>query len=210
MRHRPSLLKVAVPLALMAACLVASPAAAAERKPTDAKSGAAAEDKPYQDWKKVTKDAEVKKGFFTLHAKRENLYLELAPDQLDKPVLGIFSLARGIGMNGVLGGLPVNDRLLEFHRSGDRVLVVEKNTRFTAPAGSPIEKARDLSVGHSVIASLKIESVHDSTKAVLIDLAPFLVSDLPDIGEWMRGAFSGKGVKFDKDRSALSLSLIHI
>ncbi|MFM9587524.1 hypothetical protein, partial [Streptomyces caniscabiei] len=85
-------------------------------------------------------------------------YLELKPDQLDKPVLGVFSLARGIGMNGVLGGLPVNDRLLEFHRSGDRVLVIEKNTRFTAPSGSPIEKARDLSVGNSVIASLKVES----------------------------------------------------
>jgi len=204
MRHRLSRFKVVVPLLLMAASLIALPAAAAERKPPDAKGGAGAEDKPYQEWKKVTKDAEVKKGFFTLYAKRENLYLELAPDQLDKPVLGIFSLARGIGMNGVLGGLPVNDRLLEFHRSGDRVLVIEKNTRFTAPAGSPIEKARDLSVGHSVIASLKIESVNDSSKAVLVDLAPFLVSDLPDIGEWMRGAFSGKGVKFDKERSALS------
>jgi uncharacterized protein DUF4953/uncharacterized protein DUF5117 len=204
MRHRPSLLKVVAPLALLATWLVASSALAAP-KPTAGKPGGEDKDKPpYEDWKKVTKDTEVKRGFFTLYTKRENLYLELAPDQLDKPVLGIFSLARGIGMNGVLGGLPVNDRLLEFHRSGDRVLVIEKNTRFTAPAGSPIEKARDLSVGNSVIASLKVESVHDSSKAVLVDLAPFLVSDLPDIGEWMRGAFQGKGVKFDKDRSALS------
>ncbi len=206
MRHRPLLPKVAALLALMATLIFASPALAADKPPAGKSGGASADDKvkPYGDWKKLIKDAEVKKGFFTLYTKRENLYLELAPDQLDKPVLGIFSLARGIGMNGVLGGLPVNDRLLEFHRSGDRVLVIEKNTRFTAPSGSPIEKARDLSMGHSVIASLKVESVHDSSKAVLVDLAPFLVSDLPDIGEWMRGAFSGKGVKFDKDRSALS------
>src|ERR1041384_3225953 len=53
--------------------------------------------KPYQDWKKVTKDAEVQKGFLTLYKKRENLYLELKPDQLDKPVLGIFSFGKGIG-----------------------------------------------------------------------------------------------------------------
>ncbi|MGH7730444.1 MAG: zinc-dependent metalloprotease, partial [Candidatus Eiseniibacteriota bacterium] len=204
MRHRPSLLQAAAPLVLLVACLVTLPAAAAPPKGPAGAAAADDKDKPLQDWKKVTKDAEVKKGFFTLYSKRENLYLELAPDQLDKPVLGIFSLARGIGMNGVLGGLPVNDRLIEFHRSGDRVLVIEQNTRFTAPAGSPIDKARELSMGNSVIASLKVESVNDSTKAVLVDLAPFLVSDLPDIGEWMRGAFSNKAVKFDKDRSALT------
>jgi hypothetical protein len=191
-------------LAALLTCSLAAPSPAAPKPPAKDAESAADKDKPYQDWKKVTKDAEVKRGFFTLYSKRENLYLEIAPGQLDKPVLGIFSLARGIGMNGVLGGLPVNDRLLEFHRSGDRVLVIEKNTRFTAPPGSPVEKARDLSMGHSVIASLKIESVHDSSKAVLVDLAPFLVSDLPDIAEWMRGAFSNKAVKFDKDRSALT------
>ena len=70
-------------------------------------AGAEDKDKPYQDWKKVTKDSEMKKGFFTLYSKRENLYLEIRPDQLDKPVLGIFSLAQGIGQSGVIGGLPV-------------------------------------------------------------------------------------------------------
>ena len=192
-------------LTLVALMLTALPALAAPKPPPKGAAPAEADkDKPFQDWKKVTKDAEVKRGLFTLYHKRENLYLELRPDQLDKPVLGIFSLARGIGMNGVLGGLPVNDRLIEFHRAGDRILVMEQNTRFTGPVGSPIEKAKDLSMGNSVIASLKIESVHDSTKAVLVDLAPFLVSDLPDIGEWMRFAFSNKAVRFDKDRSALS------
>ena len=205
MRLRPPL---CLSLVLYAFLLAALPARAADKPPAGKPGGAAPtaedKDKPYQDWKKVTKDAEVKRGFLTLYSKRENLYLELKPDQLDKPVLGIFSLARGIGQNGVIGGLPVNDRLIEFHRSGDHVLVMEQNTRFTAPDGSPVAKARDLSMGGSVLASLKIESVQDSTKAVLVDLAPFLISDLPDIGEWMRGSFSGKAMRFDKDRSALS------
>jgi len=174
-------------------------------KPGDAAAAAAAgdKDKPYGDWKKLTKDAEVLKGYFTLYHKRENLYLELKPGQMDVPVLGIFSFARGIGSNFLLGGLPLNDRLMEFHRSGDHVLVFEKNTRFAAPPGSPMEKARDLSEGHSVLASLKIESEQDSTKAVLVDLAPFLVSDLTDLAEGMKGAFAGKSVRFDKERSAL-------
>ncbi|HKQ59530.1 MAG TPA: zinc-dependent metalloprotease, partial [Candidatus Eisenbacteria bacterium] len=205
MYARPSPFRSAAMFFVLALLVATQPSLGAPKPPAGKPAGAGDDkDKPYQEWKKVTKDAEVKRGLFTLYQKRENLYLELAPDQLDKPVLGIFSLARGIGMNGVLGGLPVNDRLIEFHRSGDRVLVMEKNTLFTGPAGSPIEKAKDLSMGNSVLASLKIESVHDSSKAVLVDLAPFLVSDLPDIGEWMRGAFSNKAVRFDKDRSAMS------
>ncbi len=163
---------------------------------------AGAPDKPYGDWKKLTKDAEVSKGYFTLYKKRENLYLELRPEQLDKPVLGIFSLAKGIGSNFVLGGLPLGDHLLTFQRAGDHVLILEQNTRFTAGGDSAFTRARDLSYGNSVLASLKVESIQDSSKAVLVDLAPFLVSDLTDLAEGLRGA-TGKTMRFDKDRSAL-------
>ena len=164
---------------------------------------AEAADKPFADWKKVTKDAEVLKGYFTLYKKRESLYLELAPGQLNQPVLGVFSFARGIGSNFLLGGLPLNDHLLEFQRFGDHVLVLEKNTRFVSPGDDAFDKARDLSYGQSVLASLKIESIDDSSKAVLVDLAPFLVSDLADLAEGMRGAV-GKSMRFDKERSALT------
>ena len=197
---RPGALAIALAMALLPAAGQAAPKPKKGAEP----AAAAAADKPYQDWKKVTKDAEVKKGLFTLYQKRENLYLELRPDQLDRPVLGIWSIARGIGRDFVLGGLSIfNDRLIEFHRSGDRILVVDKNTRFVAPAGSSIEKAKDLSFGNSVLASLKVESVHDSSKAVLVDLAPFLVSDIGDMAEFMRGSFNNKAVRFDKERSAI-------
>lgn len=171
-------------------------------KPAEA-AAAAAPDKPYGDWKKLTKDADVLHGYFTAYRKRENLYLEIQPQQLNQPVLGIFSFARGIGTNFVLGGLPLNDRLLEFQRAGDRVLVIEKNQRFTAPEGSPIAKALDLSIGNSVLASLKIESVNDDSKALLVDFAPFLVSDVSDLAEGLKGAID-KSVRFDKERSALT------
>lgn len=160
-----------------------------------------------QDWKKLTTGAEVQKGFFTLYKKHENLYLELTPKQMGTPVLGIFSCARGIGQNFILGGLPLGDHLLEFQRAGDHVLVLEKNTRFTAAKDSPMAKAVDLSEGSSVLASLKIESEQDSSKAVLVDLAPLVVSDVADLAEQMRFALLGptgpRSVRFDKDRSAL-------
>jgi hypothetical protein len=137
----------ALPLvALIAAIAVAPALAAAKGKPKDKKAAAEAPpsaDKPYQDWKKVTKDAEVKKGFFTLYQKRENLYLEIRADQLQRPFLGVWSLARGIGRDFVLGGLSIfNDRMLQFERSGDRILVVEEPPSAPAEARSKARACR--------------------------------------------------------------------
>ncbi len=194
-------------LAGLAVSLAAAPASAKgkkdEPKGKDAGAAPAAPEKPYGDWKKLTKDATVKHGWFTLYQKRENLYLEIKPDQFEQPILAILSLSRGIGRDFILGGLPVTDKLVRFHRTGDRVLLIEDNTRFTAPRGTPIEKAKDLSFGESVIASFKIESEQDSSKALLIDLASLVVSDVGDMAEGMRQSFGGKSMRFDKERSAV-------
>jgi Met-zincin/Domain of unknown function (DUF5117) len=203
---RDSLVRSLLVLALTCPAAFAAPAAPAGKasgKPGDA-AAPGDKDKPFQEWKKVTKDAEVMKGYLTLYKKRENLYLELKPEQMNTPVLGIFSLARGIGSNFILGGLPLSDHLLTFQREGDHVFVIEQNPRFTATPGSPMEKARDLSISSSVLASLKIESEQgDSAKTVLVDLAPLLVSDLGDLAEAMHGAFPGKSFRFDASRSSL-------
>ena len=95
---------------LSVAMLLAVTSARAEHKKPNGKpaeaAAPAAPEKPYGDWKKLVKDAEVMKGFITLYKKRESLYAELHPEQMGKPVLGIFSFARGIGQNFLLGGLP--------------------------------------------------------------------------------------------------------
>ena len=196
-------------IALCSLISLASAGIADDKKPSGKAAEAAAAapapapEKPYGDWKKLTRDAEVMKGFINLYRKRENLYAEIRPEQLGKPILGIFSFARGIGQSFLLGGLPLNDRLIEFQRSGDHVLVFQRNVRFTAPAGSPIDRARELSEANSVLAALKIEAEQDSTGVLLVDLAPFVVSDLTDLSESMRGAFNGKSVRFDRERSSL-------
>ena len=203
MTHRP-IARALLALVLSVPVLGAVPAHAAD-KPA-APAPAASPDKPYGEWKKLTKDTEVIHGFFTLYRKRENLYLEIKPSQLQSPFLSIVSFARGIGSNFLLGGLPLDDRVLQFERSGDHVLLVEVNERFTAPKGSPIDAARDLSIGNSVIASMKIESEQDSTKTLLVDLAPVVVSDVTDLAERMRASLGGKSVRFDNTRSALGKS----
>lgn len=189
-------------LALLAS--LAAPVGAAPAKPATPATPADKPEKPFAEWKKVTKDAEERKGFFTLWKKRDVLYVELTKDQLDKPFLYIVSLARGIGGSRILGGLPLDDRMLQFERVGDRVMLVEVNTRFTSPAGTPIDRARLLSIPNSVIASFKIESEQDSTRTVLIDGTSFFVSDATDLSENMKDAFGNVSVRFDKERSALT------
>jgi hypothetical protein len=196
-------------LAVVTVLLAAVVAHAADKpKPGAPPAGAAgpaptSPDKPYGDWKKLTKDAEVSHGFFTLYRKRENLYLELKPGDLQRPFLSIVSFARGIGSNFLLGGLPLDDRMVQFERAGDRVLLVQLNERFKAAPGSPMDRARDLSIPNSVVASLKIESEQDSTHRLLVDLAPVLVSDFTDLAERIKGSLGNKAVRFDNTRSAL-------
>ena len=199
----------AASLLALAGLLAVLPATAHAKKKDDkaaaSPAGAAAggPEKPYGDWKKLTAGATVKHGWFNLYQKRENLYLEVQPAQLGQPILAILSLSRGIGRDFVLGGLPVADKLVCFRRSGDRVMLMEQNTRFTADKGSPMEKAKDLSYGESVIASFKIEAEQDSSKALLVDLSSLVLSDVSDMAEGMRQSFNGKSVRFDKDRSML-------
>ncbi len=194
-------------LALLAMASSASAGGKPKSKPPAAGPGGApaagASEKPFPEWAKLTKDAEQKKGFFTLWKKRDNLYLELGKDQLDQPFLYIVSLARGIGSNFTLGGLPLDDRMLQWERHGDRILLVQLNTQFTSPKGAPIDRARELSIPNSIVQSFKIESEDESSKAVLIDLGALLLSDVTDLSEGLKGAFNNVAVRFDKDRSAL-------
>jgi hypothetical protein len=199
----------AVAIALMLVTGAGLSSAAPKPKKSDAPPAAGDKDKPFQEWSKVTKDAEKISGFLTFHKKRDNLYLEISESQLGQPFLGVYSLASGMGSNFILGGMPLwlytgrDDHLLELRREGDYVLVLEKNARFVAPSGTPYEKARDLSYGHSVLARLKIESINDESKALLVDFAPFVVSDISDMAEALRNAIN-KPFRFEKERSTLT------
>jgi len=158
---------------------------------------------PFKPWATVTKDTKKKEGFFTVYEGPDKILFEVKKEQLDQDFLGVFSMAQGMGAYFILGGLPVNDRLLAFQRVGNNLLLLDKNQLFTAPKDSPYEKAMNLSLGHSVLASLKIESERDSGAAVLVDMTEVFVSDLTDISSFMQQVFRGP-VRFDKSRSTLT------
>ena len=88
-------------------------------------------------------------------------------------MLGIFSFASGIGSHFVLGGLPLNDRLIEFQRVGERMLVLEKNSRFASPDGSTWEKAQNLTFGSSVWPTSRSRASTIRPRRWLVDFGQF-------------------------------------
>ena len=160
---------------------------------------------PWKPWKDVTKDARVVTGLFTAYLKRENVYLALKPEQFDHDYLMVTELSQGIG-TFLDAGTDLRSDLIRFHRAGDHVQLWVVNPYATAAPNTPAARIVDYSFGHSVAQSFTIASVRDTTNEVLIDLAPFVVSDFADVGSFFQffaELFRVRGgTSFDRERSS--------
>ena len=152
--------------------------------------------KEFEDFSKVIEDSKSYEGFFKLYQKKENLYCEIQPSQLDKPFLCMISVARGLGSGFLLSGMTLEEWLLVWQRVGDSVHLVRKNVRFRAKEGTPIAQAVDLGHNDSVLFSLKIESIHPQRKSLLVNISPVFISDLPPLARSI-----ASDARFDKTRS---------
>ncbi|MCY3550627.1 MAG: zinc-dependent metalloprotease [Candidatus Poribacteria bacterium] len=150
--------------------------------------------KEFQDFAKVTEDSKSYQGFFKLYQKKENLYCEIQPAQLNQPFLFLITISGGMGNNFLAAGEIWDQWLLAWRRVGDNVHLVRKNTRFRADKGTPTAQAVAYGYSDSVLFSLKIESIHAQRKSLLVNISPVFISDLPPLARYIGGAF-------DKTRS---------
>ena len=184
-------------LILVSACCLPTVAQEAAQTATPTTQQAPAKKKKeFEDFSKVTEDSKSYEGFFKLYQKKENLYCEIQPSQLDKPFLCMISVARGLGQGFLLSGMTLEEWMLVWRRVGDKVHLVRKNVRFRAEKGTPIAEAVDLGHNDSVLFSLKIESIHPQRKSVLVDISPVFISDLPPLARRI-----ASDARFDKTRS---------
>jgi hypothetical protein len=163
-------------------------------------------DVPWKSFSEVTKGARVQSGIFTLYSKRDNTYLSVAPTQLDRDYLLVTQLSQGIGELGVDGGSSVRSDLVRFHRAGDRIELWVVNPHFGATPGTPMALAVAYSFGHSVAQSFPIATMRDNGE-ILIDVAPFLLSDWADLGSLFQGVANQRklsgSIFLDRERSTL-------
>ena len=66
-----------------------------------------------------------------LWQKDEKVWIEIAPDQFGVPFLFTANLSRGVGEQGVYGGMMLVDQIVEWKRIGNTVQLIAKNYAFT-------------------------------------------------------------------------------
>ena len=140
-----------------------------------------AEAKKFQDFAELTKDAKKHEGFITLYEKDQHLYAEIRPDQLEQPILAPMVIARGLAS----AGSPLNfgnEWVLAFRRVDDKLQLLRKNISFTAPAGSPLEKAVKQNYTDSILMALPILSISPSGGNLVIDFADIFFTDFAQLG----------------------------
>ncbi|MGO8898740.1 MAG: DUF5117 domain-containing protein, partial [Isosphaeraceae bacterium] len=139
------------------------------------------EPKKLQDFNELTKDSKKYDGFITLHEKEQHLYAEIKPSQLEQPILAPIVIARG----SASAGSPLNfgdEWVLMFRRVDDKLQVLRKNIHFTAPSGTPLDKAVKQNYTDSVLMALPILSISPNGGALVIDFADIFLTDFAEVG----------------------------
>jgi hypothetical protein len=145
----------------------------------------------------VIKDAKEIKGLFALWQKDEKVWIELRPEDFNKPLFFAPKLARGIGESGIFGGsmsVPgarVDDRIVEFRRVYNTVQLVAVNTDYIArDAKSPEARAVGASFAASLLASAPVASqAHPERKTVLVDAGQLFLNDMLGLGAALQRAY---------------------
>jgi hypothetical protein len=188
--------KLARTASLLLAAAVAGFAPAAAQRPDGA-------GRPFGE---VIKGSEVGTGIFTIYFKHDSIYLSLVPRQLDRDYLLVTQVSQGIGDLGLDGGASIRSDLVRFHREGDRVELWVVNSRMAAVPGTPMARTVAYSFGHSVAQSFPIAAERDGSE-ILVNVAPFFVSDWADVGTVFQTAMAQRklsgSVSFDAQRSTL-------
>jgi hypothetical protein len=131
-------------------------------------------------FKEVIKGATQNKGFFTLYQKDEKVWLEIKPEQFDKPFFFSVNVTNSVGEAGLNGSWMWGNDIGVFHRIGNHVQLIAKNTFYTAANGTPQALALHQGFSDSLLASATVLSSPDPDgKGVLIDASALLFADIP-------------------------------
>ncbi len=139
----------------------------------------------------LIKDATKAEGLFTVYTQKEKIYWEIHPEQLDQSYLLSGVLATGLGTGWVKPGTYMGSLIFEFRKTDEKVQLVQRNLRFTAPEGSKEEEAIAKNFSDAIVASLPIEATKPENGASLIDMSKFFLTDVFNLSEEVRSSLGG-------------------
>ncbi len=181
----------AAPGAPVAAAAASAPASGASAPASSAANAAAARPDPSapKPFDEVIKGATAQDGFVGLWRKDEKLWLEIAPEQLDKAFLLSANISHSVGERRLYSSWMGPSWLASFRKIGSQqIQLIALNTNYVA-RGAPMEAVVEQAFSHSLLASATIASApHPQRKSVLID-ASFLLGDLAGYSTQLERAF---------------------
>ncbi len=146
----------------------------------------------------VIKDARRDDGFLPVWRKDEKVWLEVAPDQIGKPMLVSVNVASSVGERGLYGSQMGPRWMAEFRKVGSQMLLVARQTGFRGNRDPATARAVAEAFSDSLIGSTPVASApHPERKSVLID-ASFLLGDLAGYSTRLEAAYR---LPFTPDRA---------
>ena len=139
----------------------------------------------------VIKDATESKGLIALWQKEEKVWLELKPEDFNKPFFLSPKISQGIGEAGLYGGTMIGRygragraQLVEFRRVHNLVQLVAINTDYAGgDAKSPSGRAVAAGFSNSLLGTAQVASApHPERKTVLVEASPFFLGDMLGLG----------------------------
>jgi hypothetical protein len=129
-------------------------------------------------------------GFLNLYQKEEKVWIELRPDQFDKPIFMTVNMPNGIGERGVYGSQMGFSQVVVFHRVGSLVQMIAKNTGFGAKGGTPQALAVSQAFSDSLLAIAPVASgPNPQNHGILIEANNLLFGDIPGFTTRLEAAF---------------------
>ncbi|WPP48568.1 zinc-dependent metalloprotease [Catalinimonas niigatensis] len=154
-----------------------------------------------------TKDMEKYEGYFTFYWDEEEGKIWLEIDKFDTDFLYYNALSAGAGSNdiGLDRGRLNRSQVMQFRRSGPKILFVEPNQDYRAITDDPDEKrAVKESFAEAVMFGFKVEAEEEGK--VLVDATDFFLDDAVGVKDMIKQTKQGS-FSLDKSRSAIYLPL---
>jgi hypothetical protein len=152
-----------------------------------------------------TKTMQSYKGYFNFYydVSNDKIFLEVA--QLDQDFLYVNALAAGVGSNdiGLDRGQLGNSAVVRFIKSGNKLLLVQKNLKYRAITNNIAEKKSvEEAFAQSVLFGFPIEEIKNNS--YLIDITNFILRDAHGVSRRLQQVKQGN-YKLDLSKSALFL-----
>ena len=165
--------------------------------PTAAAAPAPGSPPPPRAFADVIKDATVTKGWFTTYQKDDKVWLEVMPDQIEKPIALSMNVTHGMGERGLFGnymgafGAAKDFNIVTLRRfSPTLVQLVALNAEFGPRNNTPVGLAIERSFSDSLLGNAPVaSSPHPERKSFLIELNPLFVSDMSHVSFQVEQAF---------------------